>query len=319
MAGTKETSHMHTPRIIGFAGWSGSGKTTLITRLIPLLTARGVTVSTIKHAHHAFDVDKPGKDSYEHRSAGATEALVTSADRWALMHELRGAREPDLRELLTKLAPVDLVIVEGFKRTTPIKIEVHRSSLERPFIYPNDPAVVAVASDVPVPLPSTIPTLALDDIDAIADFVLMRAAPATQLPSSPSDYTPTRTKAATRWPAPHRSLSFIFRGIGIIDFSLMAQKLTDELTTGLARMRDSFVIARNTAFTYKGKPVDAKVIGKDLGVRYVLEGSVQPSGNSAPRTIDAQTSRGGDGAYRRNNRRLGLRRPRERPAPEDRL
>src|ERR1700740_2575002 len=112
---------MHAPRIISFVGWSGSGKTTLITRLIPLLTGRGITVSTVKHAHHAFDIDKPGKDSYEHRSAGATEVLVASAARWALMHELRGAPEPDLNELLAKLAPVDLVIVEGFKRMASIK------------------------------------------------------------------------------------------------------------------------------------------------------------------------------------------------------
>lgn len=186
-ARTKDAFPMRTPRIIGLAGWSGSGKTTLITRLIPLLTARGVTVSTIKHAHHGFDIDKPGKDSYEHRNAGAREVLVASGNRWALMHELRGAREPDLRELLTKLAPVDLVIVEGFKQTTPVKIEVHRSSLGKPYLYPNDPAVVAVASDVPVPPPSTIPTLALDDIETIADFVLMRAPPATQLSSTRFD------------------------------------------------------------------------------------------------------------------------------------
>jgi molybdopterin-guanine dinucleotide biosynthesis adapter protein len=187
---------MRTPRIIGLAGWSGSGKTTLITRLIPVLTTRGVKVSTIKHAHHAFDVDKPGKDSHEHRSAGAAEVLVSSDNRWALMHELRGAREPDLHELLAKLAPVDLVIVEGFKRTTPVKIEVYRSSLEKPFIYSNDPAVVAVASDVPVSPPSTIPNLALDDIEAIANFVLMRAAPAIKPSSTRFDDTPSRTEAA---------------------------------------------------------------------------------------------------------------------------
>jgi molybdopterin-guanine dinucleotide biosynthesis protein B len=168
---------MHAPRIIGFVGWSGSGKTTLITRLIPLLTGRGITVSTVKHAHHAFDIDKPGKDSYEHRSAGATEVLVASAARWALMHELRGAPEPDLNELLAKLAPVDLVIVEGFKRMASIKIEVHRPSLGKPLLYPDDPAVVAVATDVPVPLPSGIPNLVLDDVAAIADVVLIRAAP----------------------------------------------------------------------------------------------------------------------------------------------
>jgi molybdopterin-guanine dinucleotide biosynthesis protein B len=174
---------MRNPLIIGFAGWSGAGKTTLITRLIPALTARGISVSTIKHAHHNFDIDKPGKDSYEHRHAGATEVLVTSANRWALMHELRGGPEPDLGELLTKLATVDVVLVEGFKRTTPIKIEVHRPSLGKPLIYPDDPAVVAVASDVPLPLPPGIPGLMLQDVEAIADFVLMRGVPAAAMPA----------------------------------------------------------------------------------------------------------------------------------------
>jgi molybdopterin-guanine dinucleotide biosynthesis adapter protein len=169
---------MRNPLIIGLAGWSGAGKTTLITRLIPVLTARGISVSTIKHAHHDFDIDKPGKDSYEHRRAGATE---TSANRWALMSELRGEPEPDLRELLTKLATVDVVLVEGFKRTTPIKIEVHRPSLGKPLFYPDDPAVVAVASDVPIPLPSNIPGLALEDVEAIADFVLRQAVPEASL------------------------------------------------------------------------------------------------------------------------------------------
>jgi molybdopterin-guanine dinucleotide biosynthesis protein B len=173
---------MRNPNVMSFAGWSGAGKTTLITRLIPVLTARGVSVSTIKHAHHAFDIDKPGKDSYVHRQAGATEVLVASANRWALMHELRGSPEPDLRELLTKLAPVDLVLVEGFKRTTPIKIEIHRPSLGKPLIYPDDPAVVAFASDAPMPLPSAIRALALDDVEAIADFVLSRAMPAGETP-----------------------------------------------------------------------------------------------------------------------------------------
>jgi molybdopterin-guanine dinucleotide biosynthesis protein B len=175
MTETETMLQMGSPRVIGFAGWSGAGKTTLIKRLLPLLTARGVSVSTIKHAHHDFDIDKPGKDSYEHRRAGATEVLVTSTNRWALMHELRGAPEPDLPALLAKLAPVDLVIVEGFKRTVPIKIEVHRPSLGKPFIYPDDPAVIAVASDVPVSLPPGIPNLALDDVAAIADCVLRHA------------------------------------------------------------------------------------------------------------------------------------------------
>ncbi|HEY1941669.1 MAG TPA: molybdopterin-guanine dinucleotide biosynthesis protein B [Roseiarcus sp.] len=166
---------MTSPRVIGLAGCCGAGKTTLIKRLLPALVARGVTVSTIKHAHHAFDVDKLGKDSYEHRASGATEVLVASGVRWALMHELRGAPEPDLPELLGKLAPVDLVIVEGFKRSALIKIEVHRSSVGKPLLYPDDPYVAAVASDVPIPLPQTIAGLGLDDIAAIADFALARS------------------------------------------------------------------------------------------------------------------------------------------------
>jgi len=171
---------MSSTRIIGFAGWSGAGKTTLITRLIPLLRDRGVSVSTIKHAHHEFDMDKPGKDSYEHRRAGASEVLVASGHRWALLHELRGAPEPELGELLGKLAPVDLVLIEGFKRTTPIKIEICRPSLGKPLLYPDDPAVVAVASDMALPLPRGISGLALDDLPAIADFVLQRAMPAAR-------------------------------------------------------------------------------------------------------------------------------------------
>jgi molybdopterin-guanine dinucleotide biosynthesis adapter protein len=181
---------VRTPNIIGFAGWSGSGKTTLITRLIPVLTARGISVSTIKHAHHGFDIDKPGKDSYAHRSAGATEVLVTSGNRWALIHELRGYPEPDLGELLAKLAPVDLVLIEGFKRTTSIKIEVYRPSLGKPLIYPADRSVVAVAVDMPVPLPTTIPTLALDDVEAIADFVVLQAMPTERQLSLSSERVP---------------------------------------------------------------------------------------------------------------------------------
>jgi molybdopterin-guanine dinucleotide biosynthesis protein B len=184
---TEYLVQQNSPRVIGFAGWSGSGKTTLITRLLPLLIARGISVSTIKHAHHDFDIDKPGKDSYEHRRAGAAEVLVASANRWALMHELRGEAEPDLEALLAKLAPVDLVIVEGFKRTTAIKIEVHRPSLGKPLIYPDDPAVVAVASDVPIPLPPGISNLALDDMAAIADCVLLRAMPAARSAQQASD------------------------------------------------------------------------------------------------------------------------------------
>lgn len=190
MTETETMLQMGSPRVIGFAGWSGAGKTTLIKRLLPLLTARGVSVSTIKHAHHDFDIDKPGKDSYEHRRAGAQEVLVASGNRWALMHELRGAPEPALGELLARLTPVDLVIVEGFKRTTPVKIEVHRPSLGKPLLYPDDPAVIAVASDVPVELPQGMPNLALDDMAAIAVCVLLHAIPATDLSATRPDGAP---------------------------------------------------------------------------------------------------------------------------------
>src|SRR5262249_15694547 len=131
-------------RIIGLAGWSGSGKTTLLTKAIPRIIARGLTVSTLKHAHHDFDVDQPGKDSHSHRLAGATEVLVGPARRWALVHELRGADEPTLGTLLQKLAPVDIVIIEGYKRAPHPKLEVYCAALGQPLIAPDDPAVVAV-------------------------------------------------------------------------------------------------------------------------------------------------------------------------------
>ena len=157
-------------RLIGLAGWSGSGKTTLLTALIPALIARGRTVSTVKHAHHAFDVDKPGKDSYVHREAGAREVLISSRNRWALMHEHRGASEPDLRDLVTHLGPVDLVLVEGFKREGHPKIEIHRAEVGKPLLYPDDPQMVAIASD-PVLTGAPIPHVSLNDIEAIADLV----------------------------------------------------------------------------------------------------------------------------------------------------
>ena len=163
-------------RLIGLAGWSGSGKTTLLTKLLPVLVARGRVVSTLKHAHHAFDVDQPGKDSHSHRLAGAHEVLVSSARRWALMHELRDEREPTLGELVPHLSPVDLVIVEGFKTETHAKLEVHRSAVDKPLLYPNDPNIVAIASDLEltnVPLPS----VGIDDIEAIADLVDKLARP----------------------------------------------------------------------------------------------------------------------------------------------
>jgi molybdopterin-guanine dinucleotide biosynthesis protein B len=157
-------------KVLGIAGWSGSGKTTLVTRLIPELTARGLSVSTVKHAHHDFDIDQPGKDSFAHRAAGAREVVVGSATRWALMHELRGAAEPSLDTLLAKLDPVDLILVEGFKTEGHEKIEVVREGSRRPPLYPTTPSVVAVASDRPLP-DAVCPVLDLDDVVAIADFI----------------------------------------------------------------------------------------------------------------------------------------------------
>jgi molybdopterin-guanine dinucleotide biosynthesis protein B len=163
-------------RVIGLAGWSGAGKTTLLAKAIPRLVARGVSVSTAKHAHHAFDLDQPGKDSHTHRTAGATEVLVSSANRWALMHELRGAPEASLAELLAKLSPADLVIVEGFKREWHPKLEVHRAAVGKPLLFPDDPAIVAIASDAPVP-DVRVPVVSLDDIEAVVDILLKHAAP----------------------------------------------------------------------------------------------------------------------------------------------
>jgi molybdopterin-guanine dinucleotide biosynthesis protein B len=169
-----------TMRIIGLAGWSGSGKTTLLTRVIPRLKARGKRVSTVKHAHHAFDVDRPGKDSFEHRSAGATEVLVVSANRWALMHELRGQPEPDLHELLGKLSDVDMVLIEGFKRQKFPKLEIYRAENGKPLLHPDDDWIVAVATDAPLPQ-SKVPVVDLNDIDKIADLLLVEAMPVDEL------------------------------------------------------------------------------------------------------------------------------------------
>jgi len=161
-------------RIIGLAGWSGAGKTTLLTRLIPHLRGRGLSVSTLKHAHHAFDIDQPGKDSHRHREAGATEVLIASGRRWALLHELRDAGEPPLADLLAKLSPVDLVIVEGFKAHGHPKIEVHRAANGKPFLFDEAPNVRAVATDADAP-PVGLPVVHLDDIPAIADVALREA------------------------------------------------------------------------------------------------------------------------------------------------
>jgi len=169
-------------RIIGLAGWSGSGKTTLVTKAIPRIVARGLKVSTLKHAHHDFDIDKPGKDSHAHRIAGATEVLIGSARRWALMHELRTEAEPALATLLRRLSPVDLVIVEGYKSAPHPKLEVHRASVGKPLLAPGDPAIVAIASDTPLPA-ATVPVVDIDDIERIVDILIRNAAPLDTLPA----------------------------------------------------------------------------------------------------------------------------------------
>ena len=163
-------------RIIGLAGWSGSGKTTLITKVLPRLLARGVRVSTLKHAHHGFDLDQPGKDLFMHRAAGATEVVISSARRFAILHELREEPEWDLPDLLARLAPVDLVLIEGFKRDAFPKLEIHRAENHKPLIHPEDPHVVAIAADTPLPQ-ATVPVLDLDDIERIADVLLEHAMP----------------------------------------------------------------------------------------------------------------------------------------------
>jgi molybdopterin-guanine dinucleotide biosynthesis adapter protein len=160
-------------KVIGLAGWSGAGKTTLLKRVIPHLLNEGLRVSVIKHAHHEFDVDIPGKDSWVHRQSGATEVLVSSSRRWALMHELRGAAEPRLPELLKKMSSVDLVIVEGFKAEPHRKIEVHRAANQKPLLFPDDPGVVGIATDTRVE--TRLPTAHLDDVAAVA-ILLQRSA-----------------------------------------------------------------------------------------------------------------------------------------------
>jgi molybdopterin-guanine dinucleotide biosynthesis adapter protein len=164
-------------KVIGLAGWSGSGKTTLLEALIPRLVERGLTVSTVKHAHHDFDIDRPGKDSFRHRMAGASEVMIASDRRFALMHELRGAAEPSLEALIARMAPVDLLLVEGFKRHSHPKLEVYRAALGKPAMFSTDRDIMAVAADTPPPGLDR-PFLALDDVDSVAAFVA--AAVATQ-------------------------------------------------------------------------------------------------------------------------------------------
>jgi molybdopterin-guanine dinucleotide biosynthesis protein B len=158
-------------RVFGVVGWSGSGKTTLVTGLIPELVGRGLTISTVKHTHHDIDIDKPGKDSHRHREAGATEVLVTSPRRWALIHELRDAAEPDMEALIRRMAAVDLVLVEGFKSHRFAKLEVHRPAVGKPLLAATDPTVVAVASDEALP-GLVLPVLPLADVGAIAAFIM---------------------------------------------------------------------------------------------------------------------------------------------------
>jgi molybdopterin-guanine dinucleotide biosynthesis protein B len=160
-------------RVFGLAGWSGAGKTTLLSKLIPALTAQGVRVSTLKHAHHEFDLDTPGKDSWVHRQSGATEVAIVSANRYAIMHELRGAPEPAIEDLLPRLAPVDLLLIEGFKRHKHDKLEIHRPALGKALLAAADPDIVAVASDAEI-AGLAVPLLDLNDIAAIAAFVRRR-------------------------------------------------------------------------------------------------------------------------------------------------
>jgi molybdopterin-guanine dinucleotide biosynthesis protein B len=167
-------------RIIGLSGWSGAGKTTVLSRVIPVLVVRGLRVSTVKHAHHGFDVDIPGKDSHTHRMVGASEVFVSSSARWALVHELRGEAEPDLDEILKRLSPVDLVIVEGFKRHKHPKLEVYRAGLGKPLLQPDDDWIVAVASDAPVPA-ARVPVLPIDDVEKIVDVLLIESMPVERL------------------------------------------------------------------------------------------------------------------------------------------
>jgi len=156
-------------KILGIAGYSGSGKTTLIEKLVPILVGEGLRVSLIKHAHHQFEVDQPGKDSYRHRYAGCAEVLVSSSRRWALMHELRGDDEPTLEEQLRHFSPCDLVLVEGWKHDPIPRIEVHRAGGDRPLLFPRDPHVIAIATDEP--LAAKVPQFGLDDAPAIARFI----------------------------------------------------------------------------------------------------------------------------------------------------
>ena len=160
-------------KVFGLAGWSGSGKTTLLVKLIPEFVERGLKVSTLKHAHHNFDIDKPGKDSFEHRQAGASEVMISASNRWALMHENKDDAEPDLEQLLERMSRVDLLLVEGFKWHSHPKMEVYRSIVGKPLLQENDTGIVAVATDEEL-LNLTVPSFNLNEISLIADFILSK-------------------------------------------------------------------------------------------------------------------------------------------------
>jgi molybdopterin-guanine dinucleotide biosynthesis protein B len=157
-------------KVFGFAGWSGSGKTTVIEQLVPRFVRQGLTVSLIKHAHHNFDVDQPGKDSYRHREAGCKEVLVSSERRWVVMHELRGEAEPPLEEQIRRISPCDLLLIEGYKRYPMPKLEIWRRENSKPLLHPEDEHIVAIARDDPVD--TTLPQFDLNDHDGIASFIL---------------------------------------------------------------------------------------------------------------------------------------------------
>jgi molybdopterin-guanine dinucleotide biosynthesis protein B len=161
---------MTSPPVFGFAGYSGSGKTTAMEGVIRVLVGRGGRVSVIKHTHHAVDLDRPGKDSFRHRAAGAAEVLLASGERWALLHELRGEAEPELPALIARLSPCDLVLVEGFKRQPIPKLEIRRAAHDAPALFSEDPHIVAVAADTPVD--TELPVFGLNDYNSIAAFVL---------------------------------------------------------------------------------------------------------------------------------------------------
>jgi len=167
-------------RVIGLAGWSGSGKTTLVTKVIPVLVERGLRVATVKHAHHDFDTDQPGKDSWLHRRAGASEVAIVSDRRWAIVHELGKEPEPQLMDVLAKLSPVDLVIVEGFKRHPHPKLEVYRAAVGKPLLHPDDDCIIAIATDAALPQ-AQVPVVMLDDIETIANVLQAEALPREQI------------------------------------------------------------------------------------------------------------------------------------------